>query len=450
MVYNTAKEKLRMKNVGIVFSLFIVLALLAGCGSNGSTDASPGTGANSNGSGSNASNGGVEITVVSPFNDEDGNRDNFVNAYRAFEEATGNTVIDLASVSNEEWKAQINADFESGNEPDVLFYFVGADADKLVESGKLVSISDIRREFPDYASNMKDSMIPVSTANGRQYAVPVNGYWESLFLNKTVLEACEIEIPGADYTWDQFLIDCETIKENGYTPIACSLAEVPHYWFEYCTFNHGNVANHSTRPESSSDPAGQRWVAGFADITDLYQRGYFPENTLTATDSETAQLIVEDKAAFLLDGSWKVGWFEDKAANIDNYMVAYVPAKGDRKATDIVGGLSMGYYITKKAWDDPVKRTVCVEFVQAMTTDEVVSSFGVLSVTALKNGTQPPADANSFIMSALDMTRNSTGIVSAAQDLLNTEARGALFANVKNIVTGSITSAQAIDESLDM
>ena len=27
---------------------------------------------------------------------------------------------------------------------------------------------------------------------------------------------------------------CETIKSKGYTPIACSLQEVPHYWFEFC------------------------------------------------------------------------------------------------------------------------------------------------------------------------------------------------------------------------
>jgi hypothetical protein len=46
------------------------------------------------------------------------------------------------------------------------------------------------------------------------------------------------------------------------------------------------------------------------------------------------------------------------------------------------------------------------------------------------------------------MTKRCTGIVSAAQDLLGTDARGELFANVKNIVTGSVTSEEAVDESL--
>jgi len=345
----------------------------------------------------------------------------------------------------------------------VLFYFTGADADKLVESGKLVSLSDIRRKYPDYASNMKDSMMPVSTSNGRQYAVPVNGYWEGLFVNKAALADCGIAVPGADYTWDQFLADCETIKAKGYVPIACSLAEIPHYWFEFCAFNHGNITNHLTLPVNSGDAAGQKWAAGLLDIKELYDRGFLPETTLTAGDGDTAKLMLENRAVFMIDGSWKVGYFQSPMGQNEagdqvsiaptgydpaNITVTYVPARGERKPTDIVGGLSMGYYITKKAWDDPRKREACIEFIKAMTTDEVVSSFGALSVTALKNGTSPPENADSLVVSALAMTKNCTGVVSAAQDLLIPDARKALFADVKNIVTGKVTPEAAIDACL--
>ena len=430
-----------MKKFSLICIAALLLITLPGCGSNtapsGSQDGDKATAAQ-----------GVEIVVVSPFDESDGNRENFVNAYTAFEEQTGNNVVDLASASNEEWKSRVLTDFESGNEPDVLFFFVGADADKLVNGEKVVSISDIRKEYPDFASNMKESLMPVSTANGRQYAVPLNGYWEGLFVNKKVLSDCGVDVPGADYEWDQFLADCEIIKEKGYVPVACSLFEVPHYWFEYCTFNHGNVSNHSARPESSNDAVGKRWVAGLSDIQDLYERGFLPEDTNTATDSETNQLMTDNKAAFMIDGSWKVGWFRDNAKNIDDFSVKYVPAMGERKTTDIIGGLSMGYYITKKAWNDPAKREACVLFVQAMTTDDVVSSFAALSITALKNGTTPPENADSIALSALEMTRNCTGIAAAAQDLLSPDARKNLFDDVSRIAVGAMTPQEAIDSSL--
>jgi len=283
-----------------------------------------------------------------------------------------------------------------------------------------------------------------SPVDGKNYSVPVNGYWEGLFVNKKVLDEAGVAVPGADYTWEQFLNDCEKIKTAGFTCVAVSLQEVPHYWFEYTVFNHGSVANHLDIPKTADDAVAQKWAAGLEDIKVLYEKGYLPANTLTATDAETFQLMADHKAAFAIDGSWKIGWFQSNADDINNFTVTYVPAQGDRAATDIIGGLSMGYYITRKAWNDPEKQKACVDFVGMMTSDDVVSTFGATAVTALKKGTTPPQDADALVTAALAMTKGATGISPAVQDLLTGEARADLFANVKNVVTGKITATDAI------
>lgn len=159
---------------------------------------------------------------------------------------------------------------------------------------------------------MKQSML-AEAADGKHYAVPAAGYWENLFVNKSVLEACGVSVPGADYTWEQFLSDCETIKGSGYIPIACSLVEVPHYLFEFAVMNNGTVENHLEVPtldengNLQDDEVSRKWVAALNDIKELYDLGYFPPNTLTATDEETVSLFGNGKAAFLVDGSWQVG-----------------------------------------------------------------------------------------------------------------------------------------------
>ena len=424
-----------MKKFCIILSIVLLLGGLMGCAGDANKEA-PG--------------GAVELTVVTSFRESDGNRRNFVDAYKAYEAASGNTIIDVEIMSavNEEWKAKVVSDFMNGDEPDVLFYFTGADADELIRNEMLVPISEIRREYPDYATNMKESLLPVSTYDGRQYAVSVNGYWEGLFINKKVLESCGIPVPGVDYTWEQFLADCRVIKESGYIPIACALGDIPHYWFEYCVFNNGSVASHTRAPASIDDEVAMSWIAGLNDIKDLYDEGFFPEDTNSISDAETVLMILDERAAFLLDGSWKVGWILDTAENPDDFTVTYVPAKGARKPTDAVGGFSMGYCITRKAWNDPVKRSACVEFVMAMTTDEVVSSFGELTVTALKEGVVPRGDLSSFALSALDMTKGSTAMVPAAQDLINTASRDALFKSIPDIVAGRVTAEAALEKSL--
>ncbi|MEZ4509761.1 MAG: ABC transporter substrate-binding protein [Eubacteriales bacterium] len=390
----------------------------------------------------------VSLTVVTSYGGDDGNRANYEAALAGYEAATGNKVLDASATSNEEWKAKVMTDFETGTEPDVLFYFNGNDSDAIVSAGKVVSLDEIRAAYPEYAGNMKEEMLVPSAVDGKVYSVPVNGYWESMYVNTKVLEAAGVTMPGADYTWDQFLVDCQKIKDAGFTPVAVSLHEVPHYWFEFSVYNNGNTANHLSLPAASSDETGMKWAKGLEDIKALYDAGYLPANTLTATDAETVQLVADGQAAFLIDGSWKIGFFQANRGPPRRLRADLRARQGRASSTDLIGGISMGYFITQKAWDDPAKREAAVKFVEYMTSDEQVSIFSVTAVTALKNGVIPADSLDSLQKSAIAMCAGATSVVGAVQDKLTAEQRGDLFANVKNIVTGKITASEAIDSAL--
>ncbi len=397
--------------------------------------------------------GNATLTVVTSYGGDDGNRGSFVAAVEEYEAVTGVSVQDNSAVSNEEWKTKVLTDFMTGSEPDVLFYFTNADADPFINAGKVVSIEEIRAEYPDYATNMKESMMAVAS-DGLHYAVPSTGFWETLFVNKAVLEKCGVAVPGADYTWEQFLLDCETIRQAGYTPIACSLYEIPHYWFEFAVMNNGFLGNHLEVPTLDEngalrdDAVSRKWIAALEDIKLLYEAGYFPRNTLTATDAETSALFGEGEAAFLIDGSWKVGYFtKNYPDKLDNFQVRFVPGKGERPATDAIGGISMGYFITRKAWDDPAKREAAVEFVFHMTSEEVLSTFVTTEVTALVNGAVPKG-LNTIQQSAADAMVELTGVVGAVQDAISGEAKSDLFANIQKVVTGQMTAAEAVESAI--
>ena len=395
----------------------------------------------------------VTLNVVTSYGGDDGNRKNFEAAVKAYEEATGNKINDGSATSNEEWKAKVLTDFETGSEPDVLFFFTNADAEPFITANKVVSIDEIRAEYPDYAANMKESMM-ATAADGKHYSVPSSGFWENMFVNKAVLEVCGVAMPGPDYTWDQFLADCQTILDNGYTPIACSLFEVPHYWFEFAVMNNGTLANQLEVPTLNEDgtlhddAVAQKWVAALSDLKELYDLGYFPKNTLTASDAETVAMFGDGEAAFLIDGSWKVGYFnENHGDELENYSVSFVPGKGERKATEAIGGISMGYFITRKAWDDPAKREAAVKFVETLTSDETLSTFVTTEVTALVNGAKP-AGLNALQQTAADVNAEITGVVGAVQDTISSEAKADLFGNIQKVVTGQMTAEEAVASAI--
>lgn len=428
-----------------------VAASLAGCGSS-STAASTTSAA-----------AGVDLNVTTTFAGEDGNAQNYKDAIAAWSEKTGNTVTDTSATSDETFKTRVITDFETGSEPDVLFFFNGADSNDFVSAGKVMSIDDIRAAYPDYAANMNDDLIAASPVDGKKYAVPVNGYWEAMYCNMSVLEAAGVAKPDASTTWDEFLEDCQKIKDAGYTPIAAALGNIPHYWWEYSIYNHESPATHLQIPASADDEIGKEWVAGLTDIKTAYEKGYFPENTLSATDDETFAMFTEGKAAFLIDGSWKVGGIvsacqsdPEDAATLDadklsQFDVTYVPGMGDRKSTDLVGGLSMGYYITKKAWDDPAKREAAVNFVEYMTSDEIVPVFAQHTATALKNAPQlDKTKFNALQIKAVSMMSGVTSLTGAVQDLFSGDCRVSTFDGMPEIVTGKKDIAEAVQEGLDV
>lgn len=392
----------------------------------------------------------VTLSVTTTYAGNDSNAENYQKAVKAWEEKTGNKVDDSSATSDEAFKQKILVDFETGSEPDVLFFFNGVDSNQFVESGKVMSIDEIREEYPNYAKNMKDELLGASPVDGKNYSVPVNGYWEGLFVNKEVCEKAGVKVPDANTTWDEFLDICQKIKDAGYTPIAASLMEIPHYWFEFTIFNQQDLATHLTVPTSADDEYGKEWVAGINDIKSLYEKGYFPANTLTAKDDETFQLFTSDKAAFLIDGSWKIGGIEGAVTDIENFTVTYVPGKGDRKSTDAIGGLSMGYYITKKCWEDPEKRAAAVDFVTHMTSDEQVAVFAGASATALKEAVKmDESKASSLAIDGANMWGGTTGYAGAVQDSLTTAAKEPLFAGMADIVQGKTKTEDAVKKALE-
>ena len=152
----------------------MVLCLLSGC------DKGDGSASEKDSSKTPSVSSGVVLTVVSPFNSNDPNRNNFVKAYIEYEQKTGDTIKDdFAIYPDRDWINEVLDSFKNGREPDVLFFYtVGADADKLIQSGRLVSLEEIRANYPGYAENVQNAFIPVAF-DGMRYAVPMGsgGYY---------------------------------------------------------------------------------------------------------------------------------------------------------------------------------------------------------------------------------------------------------------------------------
>ena len=391
------------------------------------------------------------LRVVTTYGGQDGNASLFQEAVLSFEEESGITVQDDSETADEVYKNRILTDFRTGQEPDVLFFFTGADADEFIRAGRVVPIERIREDYPEYAENYEMSRVPASPADGVQYALPVNGYWEALFCNRDALRRAGLSVPDEHTTWTEFLGMCRALREDGTTPIAAALGDIPHYWWEYAIFNEQTPDEHRKIPSGIDDELAAEWVAGINDLKAVYDAGYFPSNTLSSSNQEAVAMFCSGQAAFLLDGSWQMPMLlaAMDSPTDDTFAVTYVPGTKKRKTTDLISGLSMGYYITKKAYDDDARRDAAVRFIEYMTSDEMVSKFASYSSTALKSGKSVKTEsAYPLVRDMQHMLSGAGSFTPALQDSFNGACREPTFDGMSQILSGRVDAREAVEKSL--
>jgi len=357
---------------------------------------------------------GVTLRTVSCFAGLDSSGSTYTRLLAQWEDRTGNTVQDSSDTSDEAWKTGVLMDFAAGNEPDVLFFFA-CTADSAYLLNRVVPVSEINAAYPDLG-------IPEDAActetDGRVYAVPVRSYWEGLFCNTDLFQRYGVELPA---TWAELETAIRVFRENGVVPISVSLSDVPHYLAEFAILASGSVEDYQARPQTDAE-LPQSWVDGMALIRRLYELGAFPDNVNTTSESCTSQLFREKKAAMQLDGSWFANSLPEE--NMDTTVVVPFPSvQGNGDA--VIGGVSMGFYLTRRAWEDDEKRDAAVQLLAYLATGENARTLGGFQFTG------------ALLESSYALTEHP--LYGPIQDQMSQEARNEWFRLIPAVATGTVS-----------
>ena len=343
---------------------------------------------------------GVTLRTVSCFAGEDVAAIAYVELLRAYEEQTGNVVEDDSATSDETWKSRVLSDFAAGNEPDVLFFFAcSGDSAPLLR--RMVPIETINEAYPGLDLMVSDSL---READGVVYAIPARPYYEGLFVNADLFEAQGLPLPE---TWDDLERAVTAFAAEGIVPISVSFSDIPHYLAECAVLACAAPEAYSARPAAGED-VPESWREGMALIRRLYELGAFPADALNTSESVTSQLFRDKRAAMQFDGSWFANTLPK--ANMDTTLVLPVP-RADGEGGAVIGGVSMGFYLTRRAWDDPLRRDAAVKLLALLTAPENLNRI---------NSEQT---AGALRDSAQKLLSEATALLGPMQDDMNKDAR---------------------------
>ncbi len=384
----------------------------------------------------------VTLTTVSMFGGTDANAGNYqtINA-KLMKDYPYITIEDDSQSADQDWKTRIAADFAVGNEPDVIQYFTDANASDVLAAGKFVTIEEVRAIYPDYASDILETgLAAAANPDGIQRAVPTTGYWEGLFCNKDLFDRYNLDLPT---DWDKMVKAIETFRSKGIIPIAVSLNNVPHYWIEHLILSAAGPKGYMTIPKT----APEDWCKGLEMFKTLRSMGAFPENTDTIDNDYASELFKNKKAAMQLDGSWYAAGIPDQ---INTVVISFpVIPGGKAQPRSMVGGISTGFYITKKAWEDADKRDAAVKFVMAHTNSEAVAVYWGGNGQAVAK-VEPLADMTPLGISGLNYSSTATTISTPTDSRITQEAYNTLVAGIVEVSTGARTAQELLNKVLEI
>ncbi|WP_051541152.1 ABC transporter substrate-binding protein [Caldalkalibacillus mannanilyticus] len=361
------------KRLNLVLSVVVLLSLfLTAC--SGGQPATNGEQTDSTSSPETA-DGSVELRIVTMFGGTDPVTSVLRDVLQEFENQNpGIKIINDSMTAGDAFNTKVSTDFSSGNEPEIVFYFNGANATSFVEAGKVIPMEELLDADQEWKEGFHEAALEqMKEKDGKLYAIPVNGFYEGLIVNKAMFDEYGIALPTDWATYEKAI---SAFKEKGIIPIGQSLPE-SWYLIEHYLMAAGGPAGHQ-------NPFDDSWKKGLEVIQKHAEMGAFPIDANTIDDATAQHLFDTEQAAMMINGSWAVGGLSEEMQ--EKVVVLPIPAMEGSTGTgqDVIGGFSAGFYITTKAYESP-KKEAAIQLLKFLTSKENIQKY------ATANGGPPAA-----------------------------------------------------------
>lgn len=230
----------------------------------------------------------------------------------------------------------------SNSLPDVMSINAGSFGAELIENDMIIDLSDI-----DAAKNMLETLKPVFSSNGKLFGIAGGLSSTLIYYNKEIFDKCGItEEPQ---NWDEFLALCQTLKDNGYTPLSLAMGDGAisntmwsnGFAVEVAAKNPAYVDEINAGTFNFNTP---EHAAVFERVKTLYDLGYLTTGSVSAMVGTLVDTFQQEKAAMCAQGIWMAGTFTDSPFEVG---MMRIPVNMEGQDVAVVLGTETGFAAAK-------------------------------------------------------------------------------------------------------
>ncbi len=265
-----------------------------------------------------------------------------------FEAANPGVSIVLEPTSWGEYWTKLETAASGGAVADV-FQLNGPNIGKYASAGIIVPIDDLVKEANIDLSNYPQALIDLYTVDSNLYGIAMDYDTIGLWYNKELFDAAGLEYPNENWTWDDMASAAEKLTSGDVYGIIAGCADQAGFYNTVPMYG-GYILNDDKTKSGFSLPETR---AGIQCWVDLMKAGYSPSQD-SITENTDSVLFMSGKVGMLMAGDWFAAEFQSDpefAAKVD---CTYIPTVNGKRVSVIHGKancISASTQYPEAAWE---------------------------------------------------------------------------------------------------
>ncbi len=291
-------------------------------------------------------------------------------------------VIEKEELFNDPFHQKVSAYIASGTIPDVQYAWPSGRSSELHTKNLLADLAPVLG--PDFLKDFVAAAVDPNNQAGKKLAILPQSvtYTSVMYVNKGLLDSLGLAVPA---TYDDLKALVPKLKAKG---IATVLMANKDTWpMQSCLFStiSGRLLGDEFINEvlaGSKKFTDQPFVDALNVVANLYKDGIISKDTIQIGYGETPAMFAAGKAAFLIDGDWRIGDFltnkDTKKALIDPAkqqsdfsFMAFPALPGEVNAGSVSAIVGVGYGVSAAAMKDTNKAAAATKLIKYLYSAEV-------------------------------------------------------------------------------
>lgn len=419
----------------LVTAAVIAISAFAGCGSN--TDGDKQTG---NDNAASTSQGDKTELTFWTLNTRQNAVDPIVEE---FNNANDNIQITVSYYDTDGIKDACKVAASSKTLPSMWFNWGGSLASFYVENGLTYDLTEFAKEN-GWNDEFNAGALDLCTIQDQLAGYPTSYNAIGMYYRSDIFEQYNIEVPE---TFEEFETACDTLLENGITPISTAGLNGWHVmrFVELLVEHYAGAELHDKLNTFEASWDCEEVVQALAKYKEACDKGYFPTGFLTADPNDTLMAVASGQAAMDVQGQWYDGKILQDGLEIENYKTFAFPS-GENNRMSAFAEMTQ---FNKNLTDEELE--AAVSFMDFYYSKENVDTYGeYYNLPLPKQDAEMPAGQPN--VEILLNTSDENGIFTITDQAFPTEVADVLFAVQDGIANGEITpeaGAKDIQEAIE-